>query len=176
MLGHRERPATPPEGSDGRPLGRVSCFLGASGALDDAPSIAGAPLPAEEAGNAIVGVQFGRNRPLGTGTIAPELLFAEASNALWAMCRRGNITSEDLAEATDVLKGAPITVPLSMRQLAPSATRLALDLDHPVYDCFYLALSMQQQYPVVTADERFHDKVRAHPYLSDQIVHVAHGR
>ena len=37
----------------------------------------------------------------------------------------------------------------------------------------YLALAIQTQYPVVTADQRFHDKVRGHPYLSDRIVHVA---
>jgi predicted nucleic acid-binding protein len=42
-----------------------------------------------------------------------------------------------------------------------------------VYDCFYLALAILEQYPVVTADGRFHDKVRGHPYLSDRIVHVA---
>ena len=29
-----------------------------------------------------------------------------------------------------------------------------------------------EQYPVVTADVRFHGKVRRHPYLSDRIVHV----
>jgi predicted nucleic acid-binding protein len=59
-----------------------------------------------------------------------------------------------------------------MRQLSASAGRLAVDLDHPVYDCFYLALAVQEQYPVVTADRRFHDAVRAHPYLADRILHV----
>lgn len=71
-----------------------------------------------------------------------------------------------------MLKAAPIAVPASMRQLAASATRLAVDLDHPVYDCFYLAIAVQEQYPVVTADLRFHDVLRAHPHLSDRIVHV----
>lgn len=104
--------------------------------------------------------------------IAPELLYPEAANALWAMCRRGDISKDDFAEVIDVLKTAPIAVPVSMRQLAASASRLAVDLDHPVYDCFYLALAVLEQYPVVTADQRFHDAVRAHPYLSDQIVHV----
>ena len=108
-----------------------------------------------------------------TTLIAPELLFAEVANALWALCRRGDIGADDFAEATDTLKGAPIAVPSSMRQLAAAAGRLAMDLDHPVYDCFYLALALQEQYPVVTADARFHDKVRAHPYLSDRIQHVA---
>ncbi|HEX4079413.1 MAG TPA: hypothetical protein VHX61_11145 [Rhizomicrobium sp.] len=71
-----------------------------------------------------------------------------------------------------LLKAAPVTVPLSMRQLAASAARMAIDLDHPAYDCFYLALAVQEQHPVVAADRRFHDVVRKHPYLSDRIVHV----
>jgi predicted nucleic acid-binding protein len=74
--------------------------------------------------------------------IAPELLFAEAGNALWVMCRRGIITKADFAEAVSVLRAAPVSVPVSMRHLATSAGRLATDLDHPVYDCFYLALAV----------------------------------
>lgn len=104
--------------------------------------------------------------------IAPELLFAEAANALWALCRRGDIDKADFATAIDVLKAAPVARPASMRQLTASASRLAIDLGHPVYDCYYLALSVQEHYPVVTADRRFHDLVRAHPYLADRIVHV----
>ena len=105
--------------------------------------------------------------------IAPELLFAEVSNALWSMHRRGDIGGEDFAEATDALRAAPVGVPFSMRQLAAASARLAVDLDHPVYDCFYLALAMQEQYSVITADARFHEKVRSHPYLSDRIMHLA---
>ena len=104
--------------------------------------------------------------------IAPELLFAEATNALWALCRRGDITKVDFTEAVSVLKAAPVAVPTSMRELAAAAGRLGIDLDHPVYDCVYLALAVQEQYPVVAADRRFHDPVRKHPYLSDRIVHL----
>jgi predicted nucleic acid-binding protein len=104
--------------------------------------------------------------------VAPELLFAEATNALWALCRRAEITRAEFAEAVDVLKAAPVRVPVPMRHLAASAARLAVDLDHPAYDCFYLALALQEHYPVVTADRRFHDVVRKHPYLADRIVHV----
>lgn len=109
----------------------------------------------------------------GVTLIAPELLFAEVSNALWAMCRRGDVTRDDLADAIDALREAPVAVPASMQQLAAAATRLAVDLDHPAYDCFYLALAIQEQYPVMTADTRFYDKVRAHPYFFNRIVHVA---
>ena len=109
----------------------------------------------------------------GSTFVAPALVFAEAANALWAMHRRGHAGADDVAEAVATLRAAPISLPVSMLQLTAAAARLADDLDHPVYDCFYLALAVQTQYPVVTADMRFHDKVRAHPYLSDLIVHVA---
>ena len=60
-----------------------------------------------------------------------------------------------------------------MRELAAASARLAVDLGHSVRDCFYLALAMREDYPVVTADTRSYDKVRKHPYLGDRVVHVA---
>jgi predicted nucleic acid-binding protein len=71
---------------------------------------------------------------------------------------------EDFAEAVEVLKASPVAVPHPMRQLAASAARLAIDLGHPAYDCFYLAVAVQEQYSVITADRRFHDIARKHPY------------
>ena len=105
--------------------------------------------------------------------VAPPLLFAEVANALWAVRRRGDIAAADLAEAVETLRAAPVSIPVSMSDLTSATTRLASDLGHPVYDCFYLALAIHTQYPVVTADTRFHDKVRRHPYLSDRILHLA---
>ncbi|MCE2559020.1 MAG: type II toxin-antitoxin system VapC family toxin [Acidobacteria bacterium] len=109
----------------------------------------------------------------GTTLLAPELLFAEATNALWAMCRRGDIDPDALADAVYLLRRAPVTMPVPMRQLASAAARLSVDLDHPTYDCFYLALALHEQHPVVTADSLFLEKVRKHPYLADSIRHVA---
>ena len=109
----------------------------------------------------------------GSTFVVPALVFAEVANALWAMHRRGDIAADDLAEAVETLRAAPLSLPVSMLQLTAAAARLAGDLDHPVYDCFYLALAVQTRYPVVTADARFHDKVRVHPYLSDLIEHVS---
>lgn len=109
----------------------------------------------------------------GARLVAPSLLFAEAANALWAMHRRGDISADDMNDAVDTLGAAPVSLPTPMLELAAAASRLGADLAHPVYDCFYLALAIQTQYPVVTADKRFHDKVRGHPYLSDRIVHLA---
>jgi len=104
--------------------------------------------------------------------LAPELLYAETTSALWSLARRGDISDQDAREALAVIADAPIDVPVSMRLLMPAATRLARDLDHPVYGCFYLALALQEQYPLVTADKRFHERVRGHPYLADRIRHI----
>lgn len=125
-------------------------------------------LVEEDHSNEAIGLLDGGSR-----LVAPALLFAETANALWAMHRRGEISADDMFDAVDTLRAAPVSLPTSMLELAAAASRLGTDLDHPVYDCFYLALAIQTQYPVVTADKRFHDKVRGHPYLSDRIVHVA---
>jgi predicted nucleic acid-binding protein len=101
---------------------------------------------------------------------APELIYAEAANALWAIARRGRIGAADVREALDLLADAPLTVPSSMRQLMAAAARLAADLDHPVYDCLYLALALQEQRPVITADRHFYEVVQGHPYLAGHMV------
>ncbi len=105
--------------------------------------------------------------------LSPELLFAEVTNALWAMCRRGDMNHADVADAIEVLKTAPIMTPVSMRQLAAPAGRLAIDLKHPAYDCFYLALALHEHCRVVTADTRFYEVVQRHPYLTQRITHIA---
>ncbi len=107
---------------------------------------------------------------------APESLFAETANALWAMARRGDFGRDALRDALDLLLDAPIAIPATMRQLAPAAARLAIDLDHPAYDCFYLALALQEKRPMVTADRRFHAKVREHAYLSSAALHLSELR
>jgi predicted nucleic acid-binding protein len=102
--------------------------------------------------------------------VAPELIYAEAANAIWAIARRGQIDTAEVHEALDLLADAPLTVPSSMRQLMAAAARLAHDLDHPVYDCLYLALALQEQRPVITADRRFYAVVQSHPYLAGHVV------
>ncbi len=102
--------------------------------------------------------------------VAPGLIYAEAANTLWAIARRGNISAVDVREALDLLADAPLAVPSPMKQLMAAAARLASDLDHPVYDCMYLALALQEQRPVITADHRFYSVVQSHPYLSGQVI------
>ena len=87
--------------------------------------------------------------------LAPELIIAEIGNAIWKRVRRGEVSERD---AVDIV-GRAMTAftrltPLS--ELAVSAMALAAKLDHPVYDCFYLALAARENAPLITADKKVH--------------------
>lgn len=53
-----------------------------------------------------------------------------------------------------------------MRMLLENATRMALELDHPAYDCLYLELAIRRGCRMVTADERLIRKLRQSPQFS----------
>jgi predicted nucleic acid-binding protein len=90
--------------------------------------------------------------------IAPELLVAECANILWKKVQREELSREEALLAARLLQIAEIEL-LPTRSLLESATRIALDLDHPAYDCLYLALAVESECRFVTADERFLRKV-----------------
>jgi predicted nucleic acid-binding protein len=86
--------------------------------------------------------------------IAPELLIAECASILWKKVQRDELFKEEALLAARLLQGAEIEL-LPTRSSLEAATRLAIDLDHPAYDCIYLALAVAHDCPFVTADERF---------------------
>jgi predicted nucleic acid-binding protein len=106
---------------------------------------------------------------LGKGRLgAPTLWLSEASNALWAKVMRLQLTPEEArSQATDLAE-APV-VPIPLPGLLPVAMRLALELKHPIYDCFYLAAAMQRDTHVVTGDRRFFEQVTGQPGLAERV-------
>lgn len=89
-----------------------------------------------------------------TKLIAPELLVAECANILWKKAARGELSKEEAILAAKLLQSAEVEL-LPMRSLFETATNLAIELDHPAYDCIYLALAVENDCPFVTADDRF---------------------
>jgi predicted nucleic acid-binding protein len=104
---------------------------------------------AEEGSDAAAALLDGR--PL----FAPALLKIEIANCLWKIARRGALTHAEAADALDVIQRAPLSSGLRDSTLAPRALQLAQILDHPAYDCLYLALAVEVEAPVITADGRF---------------------
>lgn len=91
--------------------------------------------------------------------IAPEVLIAECANILWKKVRRNELSKDEASFASHLLQAADIEFP-PIRSLLEAATRLAIELDHPAYDCLYLVLALERDCRLVTADERFVRKLR----------------
>lgn len=100
--------------------------------------------------------------------IAPDLLVAELSNVAWKKVRRGEI---DATHAARMVRA----VPSMFVRLVPSATlvaralEIALELDHPVYDCLYLALAEAEDATLVTDDGRLRARAASTTW-SDRVV------
>ena len=92
--------------------------------------------------------------------LAPGLLLAECSNILWKKVRKGELSKAEAITRSVMLTRTSIVLH-PMEPLVEAATRLAMDLDHPAYDCFYLALAIAEDCPFVTADERLVRRVEA---------------
>ena len=88
----------------------------------------------------------------------PRLFFSEFGNVLWLKFTRGEISREDVVDAATRLRFAALK-PMPDELLLDVAVGLACDLKHPVYDCLYLALANSFRTALVTADQKFADKV-----------------
>ena len=84
---------------------------------------------------------------------APDFMAIEAANALWKKSRRGDVARADVIEALTTLRNLGIQWLDTADAVAP-ATRLALDIGHPVYDCLYLVLARTHGVSLATFDER----------------------
>lgn len=85
--------------------------------------------------------------------VAPDLLVPEVCSAMWRKARLGQVVA---GQAVDAIGRLRVALP-DLRPTASLATRamaLAIELDHPVYDCFYLALAELEGNAMVTADDR----------------------
>jgi predicted nucleic acid-binding protein len=93
---------------------------------------------------------------------APDLLVVECANILWKKVRRKELSEAEAIVGARLLQRADIGLE-PMRPLLEAATRLSLALDHPAYDCAYLALADALSCGFVTADDRFYNKLQGSP-------------
>ena len=89
----------------------------------------------------------------GIARYAPTFLPVECANVLWKKVRRGELS--ELAPYFEEVKN--LQAVLSFRDtedLLEAAARLAVALDHPVYDCLYIACAQRTGSALVTDDRR----------------------
>ncbi len=83
--------------------------------------------------------------------IAPDWLLAEVANVFWKQQRRGQINPTLAQEVLNILPGLLDLAPTAA--LINEAFEIAHTIDHPVYDCIYLALTRERGATLVTADK-----------------------
>jgi predicted nucleic acid-binding protein len=95
---------------------------------------------------------------LNDALIAPELILVEVINAMWARLRGRENFATVVGDATRslprILESTVPAAPLMARALA-----MTIELNHPLYDCIYLALAEREAAFLVTADDSFRRKV-----------------
>jgi predicted nucleic acid-binding protein len=104
--------------------------------------------------------------------LAPDLIYAEVANALWKYVRVKQIK---LADAGDALTALPTRFDaiVGMDSLADDALQIANELNHTVYDCFYLVLARREKAPLVTADKRLAVAVQSLSDVEVQLIAAA---
>lgn len=90
---------------------------------------------------------------LGDELIAPDLIYPEFANILWKKHARREMDTSAVESATRWLLHVPFEVHASSGLLL-AAVDLSIRLQHPAYDCFYLALARANGCSLVTADRR----------------------
>jgi len=96
---------------------------------------------------------------------APDLLFPETAATVWKKLRRGEVTAEQAGLALAAIARL-IAVIHPSEGLAGRALEMARTLDHPAYDCFYLACAERRNAVLVTADTRLCAAVADGPFAA----------
>jgi predicted nucleic acid-binding protein len=94
---------------------------------------------------------------------APSLLLAEVGNGLWKKAHKGELTDQAAFPAQVALVASLVTF-VDYQEATARALQMAVELDHPIYDCIYLALAEATDDILVSADARFIGKVVRSPY------------
>jgi predicted nucleic acid-binding protein len=95
--------------------------------------------------------------------LAPTLIHAEVGNALWKRVRKGEIEPDlELADRLSELKTYVRTLDETADMVR--ALQIAIELNHPVYDCVYLAMAERLADRLLTADGRFVRSLRSTSY------------
>lgn len=90
---------------------------------------------------------------VGDDLVAPDLIVAEVCSVLWQRHRRGEI-NEDHAYAAQSSLADFFDHFIAIPAFSRRALEIAISLDHPIYDCFYLAVAEFHKCSLVSADKR----------------------
>ena len=92
--------------------------------------------------------------------IVPDVFWAEVGNVLWKGVRQRRWPQVLADAAAEEIKDRNF-LSVSSLALLPEALRIAFFHDRSVYDCLYVALAVQFNVEMITADERLANALAA---------------
>jgi predicted nucleic acid-binding protein len=93
---------------------------------------------------------------------APAIWHAEIGNAFWRKIQTKEISEAQAAPLLRSLLGGVIVTLAIEEDDVREALKIAVALEHPIYDCFFLEAAIREDTYVVTDDSRFDSAVRRH--------------
>ena len=95
--------------------------------------------------------------------VAPGLIHAEIANVMWKLRHRGLLERDAALGIVAHFLSLPLEIHHSESIIAP-ALEIALATKCTVYDCLYLALAIDLDAIVVTADRRWVNSLKKSPF------------
>jgi predicted nucleic acid-binding protein len=100
--------------------------------------------------------------------IAPDLIELELANVLWKKVRLRECSEENAYEVLALWDSDRPRL-VGSRWLVGRALELGLRLDHPVYDCLYVAAAIEYGAALATADRRLERAART---VLGEVLHI----
>lgn len=97
---------------------------------------------------------FYKKRPF-----APDLIISETSSALRKYVLSGDMSVEAAMVSINMLPNMIDQSPTG--SMGADAIKLSIDLNHPVYDCYYAVCAKMMSLPFLTADKKFVRKIES---------------
>lgn len=96
----------------------------------------------------IAAMRFRNRRDLA----APAVILVETAHVLYKHSRRGTIDPRQCGRSIQILEHLLVDA-VPDGNLLQLALEMALTYKHPLYDCLYVALALDRNEPLVTADQ-----------------------
>ena len=93
--------------------------------------------------------------------LVPDLFWSEIGNIVWKAVRRQRMTAAQAKDSVDAAQSWAFTT-IAAKQLYNAALGISLRYDRTFYDGVYLALALDSNATLITADERLANATAAY--------------
>ena len=93
--------------------------------------------------------------------LVPDLFWPEVGNILWKAARSGRMSMASAREAAAALLASGLRTTPAQPMVA-HALEIAAEFERTVHDAIYVALAVESNHPLVTADERLANAMAAY--------------